>query len=271
MKIFSKFLLLTLVAALLLSSSTKKLAEYGTGKGLVALYIQFDNTAGSEDLVLNTKKYTNASGESFSISQLQYFVSNIKLRRTDGKEYAIKQDDSYFLIQENEPATQLLKLKVPAGDYNKLTFVLGVDSLRNTMNISRRTGVLDPASSMDNGMYWSWNSGYIFFKIEGESPAAPEDPTGNRKFRYHIGGFGGYSAPTINNIKTISLDLAKSGIVKARTNKKATISVRADILKAFNATTNISIATHSSVMFSEFSVNVANNYSKMFTHYRTEN
>jgi hypothetical protein len=235
------------------------------------LYIKFDNVAGGEDLVLNTKQYVNGSGESFSVSQLQYFVSNIKLRRTDGKEYAIRQDDSYFLVQENNPATHLLKLKVPAGDYNQLTFILGVDSLRNTMNISRRTGVLDPASSMDNGMYWSWNSGYIFFKMEGESPAAPPDPTGSHKFRYHIGGFGGYSAPTINNIKTITLDLAKSGIVKPRTSKKATIAVRADILKAFNATTNLSIATHSSVMFSEFSVNIANNYSKMFTHHRTEN
>lgn len=271
MKIFSKLLLLALVAAMLLGGSKKELAEHGTGNSLAPLFIKFNNIAGSEALVLNAKQYTNASGESFSISQLQYFVSNIKLRRTDGKEYTIKQDDSYFLIQENNPATQMVKLKVPPGDYSKLIFVLGVDSLRNTMNISRRTGVLDPASSMDNGMYWSWNSGYIFFKMEGESPAAPADPTGNHKFRYHIGGFGGYSAPTINNIKTISLDLTKSGMAKPRNNKKATISVRADILKVFNATANVNIATHSSVMFSEYSVNIANNYSKMFTHYRTEN
>jgi len=221
--------------------------------------------------VLNSSNYTNAAGESFNISQLQYFVSNIKLTLTDGKEYTINQDDSYFLIQENVPATHTVKLKVPPADYKQLTFVLGVDSLRNTMNISKRTGVLDPASSMDNGMYWSWNSGYIFFKMEGESPAARADPTGNRKFRYHIGGFGGYSAPTINNIKTISLDLNQSGIAKPRNNKKATIAVRADILKAFNATTKVSIATHSSVMFSEYSVNIANNYSKMFAHHHTEN
>jgi hypothetical protein len=271
MKIFSKSLLFALAGAIFWGGSKKELAEQVTGKGLAPLVIRFDNVAGSEDLVLNTKQYTNSSGESFSISQLQYFISNIKIRRTDGKEYSIKQDDSYFLIQENNPATHLLKLKVPAGDYSQLTFVLGVDSLRNTMNISKRTGVLDPASSMDNGMYWSWNSGYIFLKMEGESPAAPADPTGNHKFRYHIGGFGGYSAPTINNIKTISLDLTKSGIAKPRNNKKATISVSADILKIFNATTDVSIATHSSVMFSEYSVNIANNYCKMFAHHRTEN
>jgi hypothetical protein len=271
MKIFSKFLLFALMAGIFLGGSKKEFAEADTGKGLVPLFIKFDNIVGNQDLVLNTSSYTNTSGESFNISQLQYFVSNIKFRRTDGKEYTIKQDNSYFLIQENDPATHMVKLKVTPGDYNQLTFVLGVDSLRNTMNISKRTGVLDPASSMDNGMYWSWNSGYIFFKMEGESPAAPADPTGNRKFRYHIGGFGGYSAPTINNIKTISIDLTKSGIAKPRNNKKSTIYVRADILKVFNAITNVSVATHPSVMFSEYSVNIANNYSKMFAHQRTEN
>ena len=269
MKILSKFLLFVLLPIIFLGSTRRQAAE--PGKNLVPLFIQFDNRVGDQDLVLDTKEYRNASGESFNISQLQYFISNIILRRTDGKEYAIHQDDSYFLVQENNPATQLIKLLVPSADYNQLRFVVGVDSLRNTMNISRRTGVLDPASSMDNGMYWSWNSGYIFFKMEGESPAAPADPTGNRKFRFHIGGFGGYSAPTINNIKSVALDLATSGIVKTRKGRKATLSVSADILKVFNATTNLSIATHPSVMFSEYSVNIANNYHQMFTHYRTEN
>ena len=254
-----------------LGGSRKEKLDNDQGKGLVPLIIKFDNIAGSQDLELNGKLYTNTSGESFSISQLQYFVSNIKLRRIDGTEYAINPDDSYFLVQESDPATQMVKLKVPAGDYHQLTFVLGVDSLRNTMNISKRTGVLDPASSMDNGMYWSWNSGYIFFKMEGESSAAPADPVGNRKFRYHIGGFGGYSAPTINNIRAISVDLGQAGIAKARKNKKPIIYVGADILKVFDATTSVSITTHPSIMFSEYSVNIANNYSKMFAHLRTEN
>jgi len=269
MKILSKFFLFVLLPIIFLGNTTRQAAE--PAKNLVPLFIQFDNRVGHQDLVLDSKEYINSLGESFNISQLQYFISNIILRRTDGKDHVIHQDDSYFLVQENKPGTQLIKLLVPPADYNQLTFVVGVDSLRNTMNISRRTGVLDPASSMDNGMYWSWNSGYIFLKMEGESPAAPADPTGNRRFRYHIGGFGGYSAPTINNIKSITLDLAPPGIVKARKGRKATITISADILKVFNATTNLSIATHPSVMFSEYSVNIANNYHQMFTHSRTEN
>lgn len=270
MKIFYKMLLVGLLAVIFLSSS-KKVDQSGQGKELVDLILQFDNVAGNQNLVLNTTDYNNTSGEAFNISQLQYFVSNMKFRCPNGKEFTVKQEDSYFLIQEHEPSTQTVKLRVPPGEYSRLTFILGVDSLRNTMPLSKRTGVLDPANSMDNGMYWAWNSGYIFFKMEGASKAAPEDPTGNRKFRYHIGGFGGYSAPTINNIKTITLDLSKKGLVKAKKGRNATIHIKADILKAFNGTANVSIAAHPSVMFSDYSVNIANNYSKMFAHDRTEN
>jgi len=270
MKISFKMTILCLLTILVFGSA-KKEDHLANAKELVNLTLQFDNVAGNKDLVLNSGDYTNSSGEVLNVSQLQYFVSNIRFTGPNGKVFTVKQEDSYFLIQEHEPATQTVKVKVPPGEYNKVTFMLGVDSLRNTMAIDKRKGVLDPSSSMDNGMYWSWNSGYIFFKMEGTSNAAPEDPTGNRRFRYHIGGFGGYSAPTINNIKSVTLDLSKLGTVKAKKGRNATIYIKADILKTFNGATNLSIAAHPSVMFSEYSVNVANNYSKMFYHDRTVN
>ncbi|MGZ8509628.1 MAG: MbnP family protein [Chitinophagaceae bacterium] len=270
MKILSKLVLICVLPVILLGAVNKNDKIHPADKERGYLTIRFDNSIGRQDLILNTANYVNAAGESFSISQLQYFVSNIKLGRVDGTEFTVPQDSSYFLVQENRPTTKAINLTIPAGDYNRVSFVLGVDSIRNTMNISKRTGVLDPASSMDNGMYWGWNSGYIFFKMEGTSQAAPADPTGQHKFRYHIGGFGGYSAPTINNIKTISLDLAPGGTVELQKGKKATIRIRADLLKVFAGSTNLSIAAHPGVMFSEYSVNVANNYSHMFVHDRTE-
>ena len=43
-------------------------------------------------------------------------------------------------------------------------------------------GDLDPAK----GMYWSWNSGYINFKLEGRSnlSSVPKN-----EFEYHLGGY----------------------------------------------------------------------------------
>ena len=234
------------------------------------LSVQFDNIVGDRNLQLNTGTYTNATGEQFTVQLVQYFISNIKVTDAAGKQYVVPQDSSYFLVKESDAASQFVKVKVPEGDYKTLTFTLGVDSLHNTMDISKRTGVLDPTGGMD-GMYWGWNSGYIFFKMEGTSPQAAVDPTGIRKFRYHIGGFGGYSAPTINNVKTVSVDLSARGIARVRAGRESNIHMMVDLLKMFSGNTNISIAANPQVMFSSFSVNVANNYTAMFSHDHTEN
>jgi hypothetical protein len=260
-----------MTTGLFLFASKKELQRGNKGNDLVPLYIQFDNVVGDQPLQLDRRQYVTAAGDSFTVSQLQYFISNISLERANGKSFVVNQDDSYFLVQEQEPGTRRIKVNVPPADYRQLSFILGVDSLRNTMHVSRRTGVLDPSSSMDNGMYWSWNSGYIFFKMEGDSPAAPVDPAGNQKFRFHVGGFGGYKAKTFNNIKTITLDLRKAGVVRPRKNNDATIFIKADLLKVFGGDSTVKIAEHPSVMFSQYSVNIANNYAKMFTHARTQN
>ncbi|MXV49760.1 hypothetical protein GS399_02165 [Pedobacter sp. HMF7647] len=235
------------------------------------LSVEFDNIAGDRNLQLGTGTYTNSSGEQLTIQTLKYFISNIKVTNAEGVEYVVPQDSSYFLVDESKPETQECKVQVPEADYKSLTFTIGVDSLRNTMDISKRTGVLDPSGSMDDGMYWGWNSGYIFFKMEGTSPQAPVDPTGANKFRYHIGGFGGYSAPTINNIKTVTLDLSKAGVARVRAGRESNIHLMVDALKMFSGPSTISIAANPQVMFSAFSVNVANNFAGMFRHDHTEN
>jgi len=88
---------------------------------------------------------------------------------------------------------------------------------------------------------------------------------------YHIGLFGGMSAPTINNIKTITLDLTSRGTPKVKTGKSTNIHLMVDILKVFNGTTTFSIADKSMIMVDPFSATIANNYVSMFRHDHTEN
>jgi len=267
-----KRLALPLIALLSLTACKKDSPEpVYSESNLAPLSVEFDNIMGSQNLVLNTTNYTNAAGETYNVQLLQYFISNIKVGKADGTTYTVNQDSSYFLIKEADAATRFAKVKVPEGDYTTLTFTLGVDSLRSTMDISKRTGVLDPSGGHDDGMYWGWNSGYIFLKMEGISPQAPIDPTGFRKYRYHIGGFGGYSAPTINNIKTITIDLRSRGIAQVRKDRTANVHLMVDIEKVLSGSTAVSIATNPQVMFSDYSVNIANNYMSMFTHDHTEN
>ena len=108
-------------------------------------YDEFDNRVGEENLELN-QDYTNTNGEPFQLSTLNYYISNIKLKTRDGKEYIVPQDSCYFLVMENDEESQEVVLKdIPAGDYNQISFTIGVDSLRSTMDITKRQGVLDPA------------------------------------------------------------------------------------------------------------------------------
>ena len=61
-----------------------------------------------------------------------------------------------------------------------------------------QTDALDPV----NAMFWAWNTGYIFLKLEGRSSFSKLP--GNI-FEYHIGG---YKSPS-NCIRTISLNFER--------------------------------------------------------------
>ncbi|MGZ8551049.1 MAG: hypothetical protein ACXWV2_10325, partial [Chitinophagaceae bacterium] len=74
MKILSKLLLICVLPVILLGAVNKNDKINPADKERGYLTIRFDNSIGRQDLILNTANYVNATGESFSISQLQYFV-----------------------------------------------------------------------------------------------------------------------------------------------------------------------------------------------------
>ena len=227
------------------------------------LSLVFDNVMGTSDLKLTTGSYQNELGEAFTVTKFNYFISNIRLHNADGSTYTVPQDSSYFLVQEEKPASQSITLpNVPAGNYTNVTFTIGVDSVRSLADISNRTGVLDPG--LNDGMYWEWNSGYIFVKLEGTSPLAPAAQ--NRAFFYHIGGFGGgYNGKkTINNLRTVTLPF-KNEVATVRAGVTPKVLLQVDAMAIFNGPTKLSIAQHPSVMFDLYSTNISANYAQMFT------
>ena len=266
MKINFSYLLLSIsvlsFSTIIISCDGPQTVVDPNAKGSIT--IEFDNVVGNQDLALNTGTYKNATGESFSVSKLDYFVSNIQLFKADGSSYVIPKDSSYFLIIESKAESQAVTLNnIPVGEYTGLQFIVGVDSLKSVSDISQRKGVLDTGTgpTNDEAMYWDWNPGYIFLKLEGTS-AVSTSP--NSKFYYHIGGFGGRSSKTLNNIRTVKIDFA---------GKKATVTKQlhpevhllADVIKIFDGTTKVSIKANSAVMFMDYSKYIADNYINMFT------
>jgi len=232
------------------------------------LSLEFDNRIKDDELHLALETYTTEIyAEQFTVTALKYFISNIILTNTGDTTYTIPQDSSYFLIDENVYDSRFANLKVPVGDYKTISFVLGVDSLRN-INSSMQTGVLD-RTTFAKDMYWGADSGYIFFKLEGTSPASPQP--GNI-FSYHVGGFGGVATPAIKNQATVTIDLTQRGIAEVRAGNKSNIHLMADISRIFdNRGQPVRIADHPVITLEEFSSNIAYNYSGMFRHDHTEN
>lgn len=223
-----------------------------------SIILNFNNLFGNEKLVLG-KEYTNVHGEKLKVKTLNYFISNIEIGFQDGSIFTVEQDSSYFLIKEQEKESLSISLKnLPNKKVNSIKFLVGLDSLRNTLDISKRTGNLDIAGKA-RGMYWSWNSGYIFFKMEGESPVVPDSLA--NKYYYHIGGYGGYESKTINNIKTKLVKLEsplslKKGIPE--------ITIDVDVATVFNGVTPLYLSKNSNVMWGKKSVDIADNYITTF-------
>lgn len=222
--------------------------------------VYFDNFVGTQELKLNIS-YTNPlTGETFTPTLLKYFISNIELKTASGTAFVVPQEQSYFLIDQENPASKKCMIAgIPEGDYSEISFLVGVDSLRNTKPVSERTGVLDIAGAAQ-GMYWSWNTGYIFVKFEGTSP---QSTATDGKFRYHIGGFGGYSTPTINCIRKVTLNFGNDRL-KVRQGKTPSLHLIADFLKFFNGNYQLKIANNHTVMVSPLGPSIANNYQNMF-------
>jgi len=196
--------------------------------------------------------YYNSFGEPYTVTKLKYYISNVQLMRADTVAYTMP--ESYFLINESIDSTKKLLIPgVPAGNYDGVRFVMGVDSTRNVSGA--QAGALTPSD-----MFWTWNSGYIFFKLEGESPLAP-DSTGNFMV-YHIAGFR--ESDNTNALRSVEIGFDGRELVVSGS-REAEIHLFANINKLFDAVHPIRIANVSSMMTAGgVSLQFADNYSNMF-------
>ena len=175
--------------------------------------LNFEVLFNNKVVVLGNTYFDSIQNDSIKINTLKFYISELSL------EY---NDDVKRL--ENIPIRQLINLEDPktlkvknigfnVNDIEKIFFTLGLDSL---VNVSGALGGdLDPT----NGMYWSWQSGYINFKMEGVSRNCK-----NRKKAFHF-HLGGYKSPFISN-KKVTLDFPKKDVV----------TVQLDLYDFFNKT-----------------------------------
>lgn len=159
------------------------------------MIVKFDNYVGSETMVLEelgstNYRYTTDHGQAFNITRFGYYISHVKLSGPNGEVFVdemnatadASQIRGYYRVVQGEPDTYNIHLKeVPAGQYNKITFTLGVRE--DGIQEGAVGGILDRAAG---GWFWNWNSGFIHYLIEGHSPASLRD---ENRVQLHIGGW----------------------------------------------------------------------------------
>lgn len=134
---------------------------------------------GQEELTTTGKFLHISESDSFRIDVLKFYVSDMALYHDSVRVW--QENNSYHLMDLSRIESFLVHLKVDRSlVFDRIRFNIGIDSVTNSAGVGGAD--LDPV----NGMYWTWQSGYINFKLEGVSNLCR-----SRKnvFQFHLGGY----------------------------------------------------------------------------------
>lgn len=131
--------------------------------------------------LLNGEKITgyaqhHPKDQLLKIKTIKFYISNFMINYEDGSSEIINQVFLYNLAKKESWMIQLSKNNTKK--VKSVLFTIGLDSL--TTKNSDMENELDPI----HGMFWSWRTGYINYKIEGSYG----NNKNNQPFVFHVGG-----------------------------------------------------------------------------------
>jgi hypothetical protein len=178
------------------------------------------------------KPYKTAGGAEFTVDMVRFYASNVQLVKPDGSSLAVPGVSLFSLSNDALPTGKTMaggqlnpassgtgatffKLRAPAGEYKGVRFEIGVPKDLNHRDASTMALPL----GLESGMFWAWNPGYIFFRLEGKTVVDGKSQPwllhmGTDNWRMNVNLFD----LTTNKVKinvaeggayTVNLDLAK--------------------------------------------------------------
>lgn len=137
--------------------------------------------------------YKLENGDSIQVSTLKFYISKFQFLNNDTVVFS--EANSFHLIDASDEKSMNLEFKMPINiNYSKIKFNVGIDSITNFSGAMG--GELDPT----RGMYWTWQNGYINFKMEGNCNRCVSR---NHEFQFHLGG---YQYP-FNSLQEVTLNV----------------------------------------------------------------
>lgn len=155
--------LFSLLVALAFLTSCGKDEESTPSQSVTASAVTFSllHEVDGVPLVFNSQWYDHpAGGYTYSVTRLFYYLSDIRLVRSDSSELRLV--DYIYVDAAQSQYCSFTAASVPLGDYIGLKFNIGLDSVLN------QTDAL-PATAENQGMEWPvpMGGGYHFMKFEG--------------------------------------------------------------------------------------------------------
>lgn len=190
------------------------------GTAFLSLHHKF----GDQDFYLDSI-YVLDDGKRVRFNNIGFYLSGIQLKNEkDSHNF----EDKYLLCRVYQTEYELGKLK--PGNFNKISFDVGIDSLTNHGDPSVYPSD-HPLALQLQSMHWGWNSGYVFIMLEGEADTTSSGSGDfDRSFFYHIGS---------HLLFTESLSFNKNiQIIKS---EKTFIELDIDYKKVF---LNLNVKTH---------------------------
>lgn len=225
-----KFTFALLVCAAITSCSSDDSTEDLTGQ-TGDIVLKFDNGVGDQDFIFGTS-YDKSNDESFKLETLKYIVSNIRLTDNEGNTFMYPSDSNVFIVNEADGNTAgeiwVTLNDIDAANYTAITFGIGIDQERFALGADGQGDFLTEAQ--DEGMLWSWASGYKFIRFDGTYSTSTVTDEG---LNLHMGSVG----TSLDNYKETTLSLPNEVLV--REDKTPEIHIKADIMMAFDGVTSV--------------------------------
>ncbi len=149
------------------------------GQAVDSFRMHFIPVYGNSGIIQIDSSYKYLDQASIQFETFKCYVSQFQL--LDNGKVVWSEPDSYHLLNLDAPSSLTIPLALPNKmPFDAIQFNIGIDSAANSAGAMG--GDLDPTK----GMYWTWQNGYINFKVEGTCSLI-DSP--KHQFQYHLGGY----------------------------------------------------------------------------------
>ena len=220
-------------------------AEAGWAAAGPALHIDIVPRYNAAALVFGRAAQTNAAAQEFSVTRLDFLLSDFALHRRGGA--WLQASNWQTCIKLGEGRSNATVAGLESGTYDRIRFHVGLTPELNHSD----PALYPPGHPLNpnlNGLHWGWAGGYVFFALEG---LWRDERNQWRGYSFHLGNDPQLMtielpvALELNEDKSLVLTLDLDGLLArklgednasthSRTGDELAVSLRKEVEKAFS-------------------------------------